>query len=45
MVLQGVGQMVTAGVSKNDVGSKVQGSCKLPDNVVYSEGSVMELAW
>ncbi|MBD5405650.1 hypothetical protein HDR59_03830 [bacterium] len=45
MVLQGVGQMVTAGVSKNDVGEPVLGTCKLPDNVTYSEGSYMELGW
>lgn len=45
MLLEGVGQMVTAAASKNDVGEAVQGTCKLPDNVTYSEGSIMELSW
>lgn len=45
MIMEGVGQIVTAKASSGDVGPEVTGTCKLPDGVVYTEGSVMQISW
>ena len=45
MILEGTAQLVTAKASQNEHGEPVRGTCKLPDNTAYSEGSLMQLSW
>lgn len=45
MIMDGVGNIVQATTSAQDVGPEVKGACKLPDGTIYQEGSIMQIAW
>lgn len=44
-MMSGVGQIAEAYYASKDTGAKVNGTCKLPDGTIKSEGSIVELSW